>query len=221
MIRLLRSRARDDLVNLVTRTAALVAPEGWSDLGKPSWGSCSAGGGDGVRASWFYTREPLPEHASNAESVADYWTSLGMSVRVVSEPAVSVYAEGGGAASIAFHTEPGLQHLRHIGVRSRNARGGDRARVWSRLTGDADRSVIALSSQPVWSVSARGSSQRCSSAGPNSCNLPDAGAPACERSVSAGVRADGNARHDKAPAGSPAGASSCGAQAARRRRRTR
>lgn len=101
-------RAQDDLVNLVTKTATLVDPEGWSDLGKPSWGSCSVDGGDGVRASWFYTREPLTEHTSNAQRVADYWASLGMNVRVVSEPTVSVYAEGAAAASIAFHTEPGL-----------------------------------------------------------------------------------------------------------------
>jgi hypothetical protein len=100
--------ARDQLVEVVKATAEQVTPDGWSDMGSPTWGACSVGGGDGVKSSWYYTHEPLSDHDTNAQKVAEYWKSLGMDVRVVNDPTISVYAEGGAATAISFHTEPGL-----------------------------------------------------------------------------------------------------------------
>lgn len=100
--------SREAFVALVKDTASLVAPEGWAELGEPGWSSCSAGGGEGASTDWSYARDPLTDHEAIAKKVADYWESLGMQVRVVTEPNYSVYATGGVADAVAFHTAPGL-----------------------------------------------------------------------------------------------------------------
>jgi ABC-type transport system substrate-binding protein len=65
------------------------------------------GGGQGVLFNYLVTSSPYPEHLVNARTVADYWQSLGMTVRLVETPTVTVYAEGGLAARLSFSTEPG------------------------------------------------------------------------------------------------------------------
>lgn len=100
--------SREAFLTLVKDTATVVAPDGWAEIGPPGWSSCSADGAEGASTDWAYGREPLTDHAANAQKVADYWESLGMQVRIVSEPNYSVYATGGATDAIAFHTAPGL-----------------------------------------------------------------------------------------------------------------
>ena len=99
--------SRDALVTVVTDTAALLTEEGWTPIRDPYWASCSLGGDEAVKSTLNYLHEQLGDHAANAKKVAEYWTSLGMKVRTVTEPDYSVYATGGGISGVAFHTAPG------------------------------------------------------------------------------------------------------------------
>ena len=101
-------QSREMFMTVVRDTAALLSEDGWAEISPPSWASCAVGGGEGAKTDWFYARDPLTDHAANAKKVADYWASLGMRVRTVSEPNYSVYATGGGIDGVAFHTAPGL-----------------------------------------------------------------------------------------------------------------
>ncbi len=103
--------SRQALITVVQDTATLLAADGWEEISPPAWGPCSLDSGEGANVTWAYAREPLTDHESNAEKVADYWESLGMDVRVVSDPVYSVYAIGGPVDGLAFHTEPGLYGL--------------------------------------------------------------------------------------------------------------
>lgn len=100
--------SRDAFFKVVQSTAALLSPDGWAEVSPPSWASCDLGSSEGVKTTWSYAREPLTDHAANAETVSNYWASMGMDVRTVSEPTVSIYATGGDVYGLAFHTEPGL-----------------------------------------------------------------------------------------------------------------
>ncbi len=103
--------SRQALIAVVQDTATLLAADGWDEISPPVWGPCSLDSDEGANVAWAYAREPLTDHESNAKKVADYWESLGMAVRIVSEPAYSVYATGGPVDGLAFHTEPGLYGL--------------------------------------------------------------------------------------------------------------
>jgi hypothetical protein len=103
--------SRQKLITAIQDTAALLAADGWDEISPPAWGPCSLDTGEGANVTWAYAREPLTDHESNAKKVADYWESLGMEVRIVSDPVYSVYATGGPVEGLAFHTEPGLYGL--------------------------------------------------------------------------------------------------------------
>lgn len=101
--------ARDSLVTVTSETAALVESVGaWSPSGDPSAGSCNGG------LNWDYgISAPPPDSArlEDAQTVADYWTSLGMEVRVQTDPDPVVYATGGPLKGISFSTGPGLYSI--------------------------------------------------------------------------------------------------------------
>ena len=100
--------ARDGLTAVVHDTAALLDGLQWKVLSGPSVEACSVDGADGARYVYAYAAEPGADHAAAGQTVADYWKSLGLTVRTVTDPAVSVYADGGPVSSLSFHTEPGL-----------------------------------------------------------------------------------------------------------------
>lgn len=100
--------ARDGLTAVVHDTAALLADLDWRVLSGPSVEACTVDGVDGARYVYAYAADPGADHAEAGQTVAEYWESLGLAVRTVTDPAVSVYADGGPVTSLSFHTEPGL-----------------------------------------------------------------------------------------------------------------
>jgi hypothetical protein len=100
--------SRDQMVAAVEKTAALFSPTGWAPMSEPYSQACEVeGGGQGVTFNYLVSSSPHTEHLVNARTVADLWESLGMTVRLVETPTISVYAEGGPAAGMSFSTEPG------------------------------------------------------------------------------------------------------------------
>ncbi|GIT79913.1 hypothetical protein LLS1_15820 [Leifsonia sp. LS1] len=99
--------ARDTLVKTITDTAARLPVSGWTDSGAPSVTDCDANGAAGAKYGYFYRASPGTDFAGDAKTVADYWTSLGISVRTVTAPDTAVYGTGGPVQTISFQTAPG------------------------------------------------------------------------------------------------------------------
>jgi hypothetical protein len=101
--------SRDQMVAVVDETAALFHITDWSAMSEPYSQSCELeGGGEGVTFNYLIAAPaPGTDHLVDARAVADHWEGLGMSVRVVESPTITVYAEGGPAARMSFSTEPG------------------------------------------------------------------------------------------------------------------
>jgi ABC-type transport system substrate-binding protein len=105
-------RARDALVSIVENSAQLLDVQGWTWDGAPEVGNCGQQRGERVNYTYGYGAPPPDsDHAADAQKVADYWTSLGMEVRIVDKPAVVVYATGGPVKGLSFSTAPGDYHI--------------------------------------------------------------------------------------------------------------
>ena len=95
---------RDALVALVHDSAAKLDATGWDESDVPSAMRC----GDGVK--WGYTYgAPIPDadYEADAQTVLDYWTSLGITARMDTSHDPVVFGEGGPVQSISFQTGPG------------------------------------------------------------------------------------------------------------------
>ncbi len=100
--------ARDALVSTITDSAALLNITGWAATG-PEGGNCGATAGTDVNYNYVYGA-PQPgsdhNHDADAKKIADYWTSLGMTVRTVINPEGDpvVYGTGGPVDGLRFVT---------------------------------------------------------------------------------------------------------------------
>lgn len=100
--------ARDSLTTISHDTAELLDIDGWKESGAPSVGSCSGG------LNWAYIYgAPIPDSAplEDAQTVADYWKGLGMTVRINTEHDPVVFATGGPLQGIRFSTGPGSYYF--------------------------------------------------------------------------------------------------------------
>lgn len=101
--------ARDALVRITEDTAALLGNDGWKSSSEPSVGPCEYD-----EVDWSYRQSsPIPDadHLTNAQTVAEYWEGLGMTVRIDQTPDPVVYATGGDLHGISFSTGPGTYQI--------------------------------------------------------------------------------------------------------------
>lgn len=102
------SQARDALTGTVEDSAAQLDVDGWVSSHAPEVGDCGAQSGERVNYSFTYgAPAPDDDHESAARTMADYWRSLGMQVRVVESPSYVVYGSGGPVEGLTFSTGPG------------------------------------------------------------------------------------------------------------------
>jgi len=102
-------QARDSVVDTVGGTRRLFADMDWTDVygGIPTPGECIVGEQKGVDFSvTVYTPEADTDRTADAQKVAAYWQSLGISVRTVADPYPAVYGTGGPVKAIAFSSAP-------------------------------------------------------------------------------------------------------------------
>ncbi len=104
--------ARDALVSTIENSAALLNVTGWNRAHAPEAGNCGAAAGTDVNYTYVYGA-PQPgsdhDHHVDAKKIADYWTSLGMTVNTVIDPDgdPTVYSTGGPVEGLMFSTAPG------------------------------------------------------------------------------------------------------------------
>lgn len=106
------TEARDALVTTIEDSAAKLDATGWNRDHAPEVGDCD--GQQGERANFTYgygAPAPDSDRGADAKIIADYWTSLGMQVRVVDTPLNVVYASGGPVAGLSFSTAPGDYYI--------------------------------------------------------------------------------------------------------------
>ncbi|MHC2184671.1 hypothetical protein ACVLV4_000295 [Rathayibacter agropyri] len=98
---------RRGVVEFIRDSAAVVPAEGWSTReGSPRADVCGLGSGSkGAQFAYTYWAFPNADLNGDAQRVAEYWRSLGMSVRVTdSTPWPTVYGEGGPVLRASFAT---------------------------------------------------------------------------------------------------------------------
>ncbi|WP_156507298.1 hypothetical protein [Arthrobacter sp. OY3WO11] len=101
---------RDRVVELVMNTTKQLKVTGWWPRNGVAWAQeCSLGEGEGEEgASYGYDRwaPQGTEHIEDAKRVAEYWESLGMTVRTVNPTThPTVFAEGGPVLRASFDTD--------------------------------------------------------------------------------------------------------------------
>lgn len=95
------------VVEFVKGSAAVVPGDGWSTIeGSPRADRCGLGwGSKGARFAYTYWARPGADVDGDAQRVAEYWRSLGMSVRVTDSTSwPTVYGEGGPVQRASFDT---------------------------------------------------------------------------------------------------------------------
>ncbi|WP_153038831.1 hypothetical protein, partial [Rathayibacter tanaceti] len=110
---------RSGVVEFVKESAAVVPGEGWStNEGTPPADRCGLGWGRrGARFAYNYWARPGVDLEGDAQRVAEYWRSLGMSVRVTdSTPWPTVYGEGGPVQRASFATSSAWADRYSIGA---------------------------------------------------------------------------------------------------------
>ncbi|QWL31839.1 hypothetical protein [Rathayibacter toxicus] len=99
--------SRRQVVDFVRDSAKRVPVEGWGPrMGTAHADVCSLGGGEkGADYSYDYWAPRGTDFEGDARRVAEYWRSLGMSVRVTNTtPYPTVYGEGGPVLRASFVT---------------------------------------------------------------------------------------------------------------------
>ncbi|AGW42723.1 hypothetical protein O159_28490 [Leifsonia xyli subsp. cynodontis DSM 46306] len=97
---------RDAVVDLVISTTKQLAVTGWWPRNGPVWADeCSLGGGVlGASYSYDHWAPRGTDHTGDARKVADYWKSLGMTVRILDQGGPVVYGSGGPVLRADFDT---------------------------------------------------------------------------------------------------------------------
>ncbi|MHC2184669.1 hypothetical protein ACVLV4_000293 [Rathayibacter agropyri] len=120
---------RRGVVEFVRDSAAAVPAEGWSTReGAPRADVCGLGwGSKGAQFAYTYWAFPNSDFHGDAQRVAEYWRSLGMSVRVTdSTPWPTVYGEGGPVLRASFATSSAWDNRYRLGAVSRCEPGDSR-----------------------------------------------------------------------------------------------
>ena len=100
--------ARDMLAATIADTAALIDGPEWAESFASAAQECAVGATSGTKFGYAYSApRPDRDRRADAEKVAEYWKSLGMTVRIVPESGPAVYGAGGPVQNIDFLTEPG------------------------------------------------------------------------------------------------------------------
>lgn len=100
-------QARDTLVSTIQDSAALLPRvTGWNRDSAPDPGNCGMQRGTRVNFTYGYgAPQPGGDHAADAQTIADYWRSLGMTVNtVVTDGDPVVYGAGGPVKGVRFST---------------------------------------------------------------------------------------------------------------------
>lgn len=103
-------QARDQTMDVLNGTISASGATDWVLDGDGSAipQQCDADGEGGVTfGHGGYATAPGGDPAADARRVADYWTSIGIETRVVSDPTPTVFGRGGPVNAISFGTAPG------------------------------------------------------------------------------------------------------------------
>ncbi|MDF2990730.1 MAG: hypothetical protein K0S37_1244 [Microbacterium sp.] len=101
--------AREQTVKVLRDTINVIDATDWvlDAKGTPLPGQCSVDGEDGVTFSLGgYAQTEGADPAADVQRVADYWATLGIASRIVSEPVPVVFGSGGPVNAISFSTAP-------------------------------------------------------------------------------------------------------------------
>ncbi|WP_307218999.1 hypothetical protein [Microbacterium sp. SORGH_AS_0888] len=108
-------QARDTLVSTIEDSAALLPRvTGWNRDHAPNFSDCGAIQGTRVHFGYGYgAPQPGGDHAADAKTIADYWTSLGMTVHIDTSGGgiPVVFGEGGPVSVISFSPAPGDYYI--------------------------------------------------------------------------------------------------------------
>ena len=102
-------QARDQTMNVLDGTMAASGATGWvrDAKGQPLPQQCKVGDEDGVSfGHGGYAQTGGADPAADAQRVADYWATIGIESRIVSDPVYVVFGEGGPVKAISFSTAP-------------------------------------------------------------------------------------------------------------------
>lgn len=102
--------ALDQITSVLDGTVSASGATGWVLDGDGSSipQQCDVNGERGVTfGHGGYATIPGGDPAADAPRVADYWTSLGIETRIVSDPTPTVFGRGGPVNAISFSTSPG------------------------------------------------------------------------------------------------------------------
>ncbi|NYG07974.1 hypothetical protein BJ986_002461 [Phycicoccus badiiscoriae] len=103
--------SRDQTIRVVHETQKLLSAGPWRvDLGAYPEECTLSDGSTGVSYADAESAEPTADHIGDANRIADYWKTLGMSVRVVTQNPTA-YATGGPLKGASFSTSPGLYSI--------------------------------------------------------------------------------------------------------------
>lgn len=108
--RISADQARDALQWLISDTAEQLGDGPWNEVvGSPYASSC--GSADTVKFAYSVNTELGINPRADAEKVADYWSSLGMSVKLSDGPVLAVFGSGGPVSVVSFGTGPALYSI--------------------------------------------------------------------------------------------------------------
>lgn len=102
-------QARDQTMDVLYGTMSASGVSGWvtDREGEPIPQDCNVGGEDGVTfGHGAYAQPEGRDPAADAQRVVDYWTSIGIESRVVTDPVIVVFGSGGPVKAISFATDP-------------------------------------------------------------------------------------------------------------------
>lgn len=102
-------QARDQTMSVLDGTMAVSGVTGWvrDAGGQPLPQQCDEGGNQGVAfGHGGYSRAKSADPAADVQRVADYWSSIGIDPRIISEPVYVVFGSGGPVKNISFSTGP-------------------------------------------------------------------------------------------------------------------
>lgn len=104
---------RDRAVELVVSTTKLLDVTGWWTRNGAAWATeCTLDGEMGASYNYSQWAPRGSDHVGDAERVAEYWESLGMRVRIVSQGGPVVYGEGGPVLRASFDTNAAANSYR-------------------------------------------------------------------------------------------------------------
>ncbi|KSU54767.1 hypothetical protein AS029_07400 [Microbacterium enclense] len=102
-------QARDQTMSVLYGTMRASGITGWipDAEGQPLPQGCKVADEDGVTfGHGAYAQPENTDPAADAQRVVDYWDTLGIQSRVVTDPVIVVFGSGGPVNAISFATSP-------------------------------------------------------------------------------------------------------------------